>query len=283
MRILLLAWMAAAAAAQTIGPGSGSFEFMDEKGNAGRPITVWYHQPAKLPDAAPIVFVMHGMNRDGDRYRDEWREHAERRGFLLLCPSFPREHYPRSSDYNGGMLFDEAGALNPEEKWTFSAVEHLFDYVKKITGRRNKGYRLYGHSAGAQFVHRFVWMKPDARYEVAVAANAGSYCFPDTAVRMPYGLGGTPAGAWMKRPLERKVVILLGGADTDPRDSSLDRGAEAMKQGRFRFERGKNFFAACRAKAAALGAKFGWRMEVVPGVGHSNAGMAAAAAPLLAE
>ena len=41
--------------------------------------------------------------------------------------------------------------------------------MKAATGNRSERYFLYGHSAGAQFVHSFLYAMPQAR----VAAVAG--------------------------------------------------------------------------------------------------------------
>lgn len=78
------------------------------------------------------------------------------------------------------------------------------------------------------------------------------------------------------------MTLLLGEQDTDPRHPSLRRDAGSDAQGTNRFDRGQAFFAAARAAAARLGVECRWRLETVPGVGHSDPGMAHAAAPLLA-
>src|SRR3712207_6943257 len=54
----------------------------------------------------------------------------------------------------------------------------LFDFVREATGNPSEQYRIYGHSAGAQFVHRLALFVPEARFATAIAANAGWYTMP---------------------------------------------------------------------------------------------------------
>ena len=82
--------------------------------------------------------------------------------------------------------------------------------------------------------------------------------------------------------LARPVTILLGEEDRDPHHPQLRRDAGSDAQGTNRFDRGRAFFAEAGAAARRLGLPFAWRLATVPGVAHSNAGMAVAAAPLLA-
>ena len=35
-------------------------------------------------------------------------------------------------------------------------VDKLFEYVRQFSGSMRKGYMIYGHSAGGQFVQRFM-------------------------------------------------------------------------------------------------------------------------------
>jgi hypothetical protein len=50
------------------------------------------------------------------------------------------------------------------------------------------GYDMYGHSAGAQFVHRYLQFYDSPKVKKAVAANAGWYTFPNEAINYPYGI-----------------------------------------------------------------------------------------------
>lgn len=161
-------------------------------------------------------------------------------------------------------------------------IEPLFDYVRVDTGNRSEGYSLYGHSAGAQFVHRFLLLVPNHRVQRAVIANAGWYTAPELAIGFPYGVRGGPVtDAGLRRALATPLTVLLGEADTDPNDPDLRHTAGADRQGPHRLARGRFFYAAGLNTARALATPFGWSLQTVPGVAHSNGGMRPAAAHLL--
>ena len=62
--------------------------------------------------------------------------------------------------------------------------------------------------------------------------------------------------------------------------ATLLRAPEAMAQGRFRLERGQNFFHNAQAQAQKRQVPFKWRLQLVPGVAHSDSGMSKAAVKL---
>jgi pimeloyl-ACP methyl ester carboxylesterase len=153
-------------------------------------------------------------------------------------------------------------------------IEPVFDAVQERTGHHRASYLLFGHSAGAQFVQRFIYFVPAARVAHAVAANAGWYMLPDLATAFPYGLKGAPVTeADLRAALARPVTILLGEADTNPQAKALRHTPEAEAQGPYRFARGQYFFRHAQAAAAALKTELGWSLATAPGIGHSDQGM----------
>lgn len=268
--------------AEQIDVGSGSFQFIDEQGNANRPITVWYHRPKRFRHTDSIVFVMHGVDRIGRDYRDTWIKHAEAHQFLLLVPEFSKEHYPASRMYNEGYMFASNGKPRNPNKWTFTAIERIFDRVMSDNNLKQVRYTIYGHSAGAQFVHRLITFMPNARVKLAIVANAGWYTMPQFATAFPHGLGGTQVGeAELRQAFSTRLIVLLGKDDTDPNHKHLTRTPEALKQGPHRLARGKNYFAVARQQAKQMNADFRWRLQTARGVGHSNSKMSAFAAKLI--
>jgi len=264
------------------GGQTGQYVFTDTRGNAGRPITVYMYRPASWNTSGPILIVMHGAGRSAAPSRDIWIPYADRYSCLVVAPEFSGENYPGDEWYAGGNLQDMRGGFNPEANWTYMAIEHLFDDVRARTGARTETYLLFGHSAGAQFVHRLVTFLPAARYSRAVAANAGLYVMPDYTVAYGFGLKGSPlAEADLTTVFSRKLIVMIGDRDTDPNDSSLANFPAAEAQGSTRFARAQNYFAAAEREAARLNVSLAWEFHIVPGVGHDEAGMARAAAPVL--
>ena len=268
--------------------GSGSFVYQNDALNYGRPLTVLTYLPDSYTADSSILFVIHGNSRTADSYRAAWIDVAEEHNALLLVPHFAREAgFPESRHFNLGNMFemdstDTILAQNPENEWSYSLIDPIFDFVVAKMENKSAGYLIFGHSAGSQFLHRLMFFKPDAKIVKAVWANAGWYTMPDFDVLFPYGMKQTQCDeAALRRVFAKKVTVLLGDQDTDPDHRSLRRTPEAMEQGIHRFQRGHTFFDFCKNLAEEFNAPFAWDLQEVPGVAHSNAGMAPAAGEIL--
>lgn len=257
---------------------SGVFERTEAAGATSEPQRVFFHRPAQWQADGRIVMVMHGVDRDADRYRDEWSPLADAHGFLLLCPEFSRSKFPKTGWYNlGGMEMTADPA-----RWAFSVPDRVFVEARGRFGATSERYSLYGHSAGSQFVHRFLLLAPSPRVEQAISANAGWYTLPLFDLPFPYGLRNTAVTeAQVTAFLQRPLVLQLGESDTNPEHRTLERNPQADRQGIHRFARGLNFLAVGRREAERRGIALAWRLVTVPGVGHSNGRMAASAAKVL--
>ncbi|MCC5833288.1 MAG: hypothetical protein JJU20_01005 [Opitutales bacterium] len=248
----------------------------------GVEMDIYYYTPENLTPESPVVMVLHGVNRDADRYLRQWRSLAAEYGFLLIVPEFSQDNFPGDRGYIMGKVFDSDGERNPRETWAYSALEPLFDEVLDRFENSNEGYYLYGHSAGSQFVHRMNYFVPDARFIHAVSANAGWYTLPTHEIDFPYGLNNTGVSEEeLKHALSQPMLILLGEEDNDPNHRHLRRAPEAMEQGAHRFARGNNYYKRGQEAAEELGVEFGWQIQTVPGVAHNNAHMAVEAAAFL--
>lgn len=277
--LAILVHTAAPLAAQDSRLAVGASQFISDHriGESLGRITVWTHRPKELAPNAPVLFVMHGVQRNGRHYRDQWQPYAERANALLLVPEFSALSFPGAAGYSAAKL-DMASDGTGVTVAIYTAIEEIFDRAKAFAGVETPEYRIYGHSAGAQFVHRLVTLNRRARLKVALAANAGWYLMPDLDVNFPYGLKGSGiTAANLKEAFAKELIVLLGEDDNDPRHPSLNRGAHQMRQGPHRFARGQKFFHTAQDAAAKLKTSFAWKLSTVAGAGHDNSKMAPAA------
>jgi poly(3-hydroxybutyrate) depolymerase len=239
-------------------------------------------RPVHLAADRPVIFVMHGVNRNAEEYRDQWHDLANEYDFLLVVPEFSDRKFPGPERYNLGNVFDEDGKANDETAWSYSAIERIFDEIRRRFSMTTESYSLYGHSAGAQFVHRFIFHVPQARVRQIVSANAGWYMMPDDRVEYPYGLLDSAVGPdKVRAALQLPVTILLGEEDTDAEHPNLRRTPAAMAQGEHRLARGYTFFETAKTYSEQLDVPFNWRLATVPDADHDNRLMAPAAVPYL--
>ena len=218
---------------------------------------------------------MHGANRNADDYRDNWIALAEHYGLRVYAPEFTQDAFPGAASYN-------LGGVGRDGPSSYAAIEPLFTAITQRGAA--SGYVLFGHSAGAQFVHRALLFEDLPHLLTAYSANAGWYTLPDRNETWPYGLSGIDIdegriGAWLERPM----TLLLGEGDIDPGDPNLRRTPEALAQGPHRLARGHYFFDHAGWQAQERGVSLGWRVVTVPDVAHDNAGMARTAASLIAQ
>ncbi|MGU7852094.1 alpha/beta hydrolase [Burkholderia orbicola] len=158
---------------------------------------------------------------------------------------------------------------------------------------------VIGHSAGAQLLQRYAvaGREGDALSRTGIAvryvvANPSSYLYFDDerpnadalaggacprATEWKYGLKSAPPYVVSQdvRDLEtryvaRRVVYLLGQADTNPYTHFIDRSCAAMAQGPYRLARGLAYFDYLKKRHPDDLAQ---QVVEVPGVGHDGLGM----------
>lgn len=251
----------------------------------GPEVPVRLFVPDDVRPDTKIVIVMHGASRDAPRYYRDWKSLGEKLDLIVVVPKFSKNKFKGSARFNLGHVFDpDTGKRRAQAKWTFSAIEPLFDEVRRRVAGNQSHYVLYGHSAGSQFVHRFMYHMPDARVSRYIAANAGWYTLPVHDVEYPYGLAGSGidesalAGIFAK-----PMIILLGREDTEEDSGNLRNSPQARQQGPNRLVRGLNMYRVAKARAEELGLPFNWQSFVIKGADHDNAKMAPAAAAIAAQ
>lgn len=238
---------------------------------------------AYIPDKTPknILVIAHGMLSKKDKasdvakkYLSRWIRYADEYGLLLIAPVFDT---PRFGNLGGGFggyrnLF---GKYTPADTFVNKIVNR---YSEKTSSGSNQFY-LYGHSAGGQFVNRYVVTHPKKIIRAVISA-AGRYSYPDTSNEWPYGAGdfsktlkwkdGTKRSVYITRSLRNyalaanKVSIVIGSNDTkiQPRRPS--------HIGHNRIEIAKSWANKMNLNAKRYGVKGNVNVEVIPDIGHSS-------------
>ncbi|RXT56124.1 alpha/beta hydrolase [Bosea sp. Tri-44] len=258
--------------------GRSTLPFIDAR-HPERPLEVNFYRPARHRPEDEIVFVQHGMLRNGDDYRDFWIDAAEKHNLLIVAPTFGNAHFPQAEGYNNGLLVSEDGAVAPQGDWLYAVPTRVLAALRKAGTTRRDKVRLFGHSAGGQFVHRLLATQAETPFETAFAANSGWYTLPTLERRFPEGLGGLGLGeAELARWLAWPMVIFAGDRDIVTSDPNLPAQAEALAQGPMRYARARFMLDFAKAEAARRGVPCNWSLITVPGIGHDGAAMSRAAA-----
>lgn len=259
--------------------GRNSFTF---KSTGNPDVEVFFAAPPTLSAKTKVLLVMAGRQRDADNYLDSWIDWGAKNDYLILAPQFDVKNWVEPLGYNFGNIAsgkEQENTPNQKSKWAFALIEQMFGTAREKFSIKTKKYDLFGHSAGGQFVHRFLLFYPENHVRLAIAANSGFYTLPELNENFPYGLKKSPVEIsrrdllkWTKRDL----VIMRGTADIQ-RTESLRQTPEADAQGQNRFERAAFMF----GKIKSLNPQTKWQLIDVPKIAHDQKGMAQAAQKFL--
>ncbi|MFT6166158.1 MAG: hypothetical protein ACJAV5_001602 [Vicingaceae bacterium] len=254
--------------------GTNSFVFDSFAPLANKPTTIYYHIPTGVTENSRIVVVFHGAARDALESRDALIANADRNQQILIVPEFSSQNFPGGDGYNLGNVFDDgdnptAATLNDEGEWAFSLVEPLFDFVKRATANASSSYHVFGFSAGGQFAHRFVFFKPNARFDKVVAASSGWYTMPDDQIDFPYGIKESPIlASSLPAIFGKQLTVLIGSADNDPNAGGLRTNSIVDVQGDNRLARANYFYNQSNSISTGIGAAYNWQFVSLPNVSH---------------
>jgi hypothetical protein len=241
-------------------------------------------RPADWNPGLPVLFVHHGVGRNGRDYRDFWLPHVDAGAMLVIAVEFPEASFPEYLWYNFGNLRAADGTPNPRGQWTFGIDTNLFQALRDQHITTTRRYGLFGHSAGGQYVHRMLSFGYRDQVAVAVSANAGTYAMPDLTTAWPWGLGATEVTPdELRTLLTFPLTIMAGTGDIKTTGRFFPKGPKSLKQGATRHARAHTYHRLGREAAAALGIPLAWTVIDVPDVGHDGRRMSDAAAPLIAQ
>lgn len=242
--------------------------------STGNPIVRTYVVvPSSLREESKLLFVLHGASRNANDYCNYWRNWTADHGIVLLCPRFEESKWPGGRGYNRGNVFadDKDTKLNPENKWAYTVLEKIHGYARSGFGLDDERFDIWGHSAGGQFIERFLFFKPDAKLRLAMIANPGWYMLPSLTIAYPCGAKHAQLNFTQADLLEfseREAVLFQGTADTDPNDPETGGCMDA--QGKGRYARAGYFYSALKT----FNPQTTWELVYIPNVDHDGERMA---------
>jgi pimeloyl-ACP methyl ester carboxylesterase len=243
-------------------------------------LDVYYHLPEIINDETKVLFVIHGNSRNADNYLNTWIKLAKDKNYAIFAPHFKRSQF---ISFNTLQMSTSSGRIRNEANlYLNNSIDLLFDHIKPLFDLSQDSYDIYGHSAGAQFVHRYLLFSNSPKVNRAVAANAGWYTFLDGS-NFPYGINNPPIDFNSQNVinfLNMDLHIHIGSADTDI-SSSVNQSEGANNQGLNRFQRANNFFNYTTKIVEKNDLNYNWSFLVVDGVAHSNSRMSKAAAEVI--
>ena len=227
------------------------------------------------------LVIAHGMLSKKDKGRDvakaylsRWKPYADKYGLLLIAPVFDT---PRFGNLGGGY----GGYRNLFGKH-ISADLFVHRIVKRYATRTSSGsdkFYLYGHSAGGQFVNRYMVTHPE-RIIKGVVSAAGRYSYPELSVPWPYGAGGlskilkwkdgTKTVVNVQNNLKnyalaaKNISVVIGDKDLNVQPK---RPAHI---GRTRIDIAKSWAYQMNLNAARHGINGEVQVNVIPHIGHNS-------------
>ena len=241
---------------------------------SGVSLPTYVAKPNKINATTRLVVVMHGRKRNAEEYRNQWAKASQELNLVVIVPEFSEKNFPEVWGFNYGNI--KTKNLEPISKdlHTFSAIEPLAIHALKKFKIKSNNWGIYGHGAGAHFVHRFVLHHPEASHTLAIAANLGWY-LSMTNQNWPFGLNNSDIdNKKLKQAFGKYFLLMLGRADTSTKPNSpyvADHWEIINSQGEHRLARGRNFFKSAVAKSKEVNQFFKWGMVEVPTTkGHSN-------------
>jgi pimeloyl-ACP methyl ester carboxylesterase len=229
-------------------------------------VEIFYITPEKINKDTKVIFVIHGNSRNAEDYLSAWIPHVINKNVIVAAPQF------RKIDFRYFFLLEMAessGKVNSNKnEYINNSISLFFNYLKSKFSLSTETYSMFGHSAGAQFTHRYMLLSMDNRISNTVIANAGWYTFI-TDDEFPYGINNSPiniSNEQIKWFMSQKVNLLIGSDDIGFRSLNSSKGANL--QGSTRVDRAANYFDSLIMSAENRGYALRWNYRVLDRVDH---------------
>jgi pimeloyl-ACP methyl ester carboxylesterase len=229
-------------------------------------VEIFYITPEIINKDTKVLFVIHGNSRNAEDYLSAWIPHVTNKNVIVAAPQF------RKIDFRYFFLLEMAessGKLNSnKDEYLNNSISLFFNYLKSKFSLSTETYRMFGHSAGAQFTHRYMLLSMDNRISNTVIANAGWYTFI-TDDEFPYGINNSPiniSNEQIKWFMFKKANLLIGSDDIGFKSVNSSKGAKL--QGLTRVDRATNYFDSLIMNAESRGYALRWNYRVLDRVDH---------------
>ena len=207
-----------------------------------------------------VIVLVHGVSRNVKGLIESFWPLIRKSRIALLAPRFDVSNY---------RDFQRLGRSGKGPRADLALIAMLSE-LKLMTGWPTDKVLMFGHSAGAQFVQRFLFAHPNRVIKAALSA-AGCYTFPvnrnyPAGIQISSELPGVHFEP--QRFLRIPTAVFIGLEDT-LRDESLNRSRRVDKQqGTTRLERARRWVQAMQKASAKHGLKRTCELFEITGVCH---------------
>jgi pimeloyl-ACP methyl ester carboxylesterase len=244
-------------------------------------VEIFYITPKKIDKDTKLLFVIHGNSRNAKDYISAWIPHIKNKNIILVAPQFDK------SNFRYFALLESATSSgninnNPDD-YINKSISSFFNFFQSKFSLSTSKYMMFGHSAGAQFTHRYMLLSNDKRISMAVIANAGWYTFLN-GNSFPYGIKNSPidiSSDHIKWFMSNKTSLLIGNNDINLKSVNSSKGAQ--RQGITRVDRANSYFESLVNISDDNNIPFRWSYKVVDEADHDYLKMTPVAAKILLE
>jgi pimeloyl-ACP methyl ester carboxylesterase len=244
-------------------------------------VEIFYITPKKIDKDTKLLFVIHGNSRNAKDYISAWIPHIKNKNIILVAPQFDK------SSFRYFALLESATSSgninnNPDD-YINKSISSFFNFFQSKFSLSTSKYMMFGHSAGAQFTHRYMLLSNDKRISMAVIANAGWYTFLN-GNSFPYGIKNSPidiSSDHIKWFMSNKTSLLIGNNDINLKSVNSSKGAQ--RQGITRVDRANSYFESLVNISDDNNIPFRWSYKVVDKADHDYLKMTPVAAKILLE
>ena len=229
-------------------------------------VEIFYITPEEINEDTKVLFVIHGNSRNAEDYLNAWIPHIKNKNVIVAAPQFNKANF---RNFFLLEMAESSGNVNKDKsKYINNSISLFFNYIKSKFSLNIETYSMFGHSAGAQFTHRYMLLSKDKRISNAVVANAGWYTFISNA-EFPYGIKSSPiiiSDEHLRWFMSNKVNLLIGSEDIGSKSLNSSKGAKL--QGITRVDRANSYFNSLITKAEDSNYALRWNYRVLDNVDH---------------